>query len=256
MLERSLRPDEAEILFRAGSLGKATADDLAKADVATDERDKDFLRVSAIMCHAGGRNNNGDGFLEGDLKWALQEYGIFQPGRPGILDDGHDRFAYGAWTEAFGVQHRRRFAIQTEGVIWAWRFPEFAEHVKRLYDGDRLWFSMLTRYGFGQCSECGKRFSPDAFFSGAVCEHMSDRRKSGATRWLREPVFLTSSRVDHPADEDAEGLGLAAASDAGGKELVVPTTAEEFGALSHGRKVELYYTLRDMAPAYWFQEGP
>ena len=251
MLERNLQPNLAEILFRIGSLGKATADDLAKADVAPDERDKDFLRVSAIMCHAEVRNKNGDGFLEEDLRKSLDEYGIFTARRPGMLDDGHDRFPYGAWTEAFGVQHRAHFAIQTEGVIWAWRFPEFAEHVKRLYDQDRLWFSMLCRYGQGQCSECGKTFTPDEFFEGAVCEHMANRRRSGATRWLREPVFLTSSRVDSAADEDAEGLGLAAAAaDQDGEGLAVPTSRSDFDALSHEAKVGLYYALADVGPIY------
>lgn len=250
MKDRELQPGEAEVVFRVGNLEKATVDDLAKADVAPDEREKDFLRVSAIMCHAGVRNNNGDGFLEDDLREVLNATGIFTPRRPGMLDDCHDRFPYGVWTEAFGVQHRGFFAIQTEGVILAWRFPEFADNVRSLYDRDSLWFSMLTRYGFGECSECGRRFTPDEFWSGDVCEHMQNRSKSGATRWLREPVFLSSSRVDAPADEDAEGLGLAAAANKDGGDLVIPTSRTDFDAMSDGEKLGLYYALADVGPKY------
>lgn len=247
MLERKPERNEVKIQFR-GDVGKATNDDLARADIAPADRDRDFLRVSAILCHAGLRNNNGDGFLEEDLRWALDKCGIFTPRRLGILDKSHDQHAYGAWSDAWSVTHPPtpygHFAIQIEGVIWAWLFPDFANEVRVLYENGNLWFSMLCRYGFGQCSECGERFSPDQFYMNDICAHMKDRRENGATRWLREPNFLTSAKVDRPADEDCEGLAAASDEDEG---PAIPTTVEAFEALSHSEKVNLYYALRDVS---------
>ena len=248
MLVPKLAANEAVVNFRAGRLGAASAEDLVRAEISPDEMGQDFLQVMAVMCHADVANNNGDGFLEEDLHWALNDYGIFTLYRPGMMDDAHDRIPYGIWSGAYAIHHRDRMAITTDGVIFAWRFPEFAEHVSSLYEQSNLWFSMLCRYAAGRCSECGQEYTPDEFEANAICEHLKGRPYNGVTRWLKRPVFLTSSRVDRPADEDAEGL--IAASDETLDDFVVPASAAEFDGLPHAERVSLYYDLFDTAPTY------
>lgn len=219
------------LLLDGVDIQTATADKVQAVDLSG----RDMINVAAVMVHAGVRNRNGDGFKQADLEWALEEGLIFTADRPGMLDDAHDMIAYGAWTRSFSIRHAGHYAIQTEGAIWAWKYPEFAKMVIQYYQANALSFSMMAGFGFAECSECGETFA-NTVHPSQYCEHLVNRVENGATRWLRFPNFLTNSRVDTPADADAEGLAIANDGYAN-----VPDTEDVFAAMSADEKLSLYY---------------
>jgi len=201
-------------LIVAASICKPTEQDLSfVAEVAgAPTEDHRFLHLRAILAHADlPPNNNGDAFTEDDLKWALSK-GIFTPEKPGMLDDEHNQLPFGIWYRSASTEDAGRFAIEIHGVVFAWRFPEFAQEIVERHEKGELRFSMMCDATGGvRCSECG---AVAAYVDrDEYCDHLLApvglRRASGTVRYLLKPEFYAASRVDNPADKDCRALALA-----------------------------------------------
>lgn len=149
-----------------------------------------MLKISAFIMHGGGLpNNNGDAFLDADLKEAV-DAGLFGPPYFGMIDFNHDFTAYGVWYNskfeldpATGTN-----GVLAEGAVFAWRYSEIADQM----------LAQQQRQGFMDVS---MGCLPSWVEPGVTADGRS-------FDILRKPILFTTSLLTVPkGDLAARGMG-------------------------------------------------
>lgn len=170
---------------------------------------QDLMYMRFVLCHEG-TNINLDTFVLDELQ---QNYAsiIYKD-----VNVEHSNQIIGCIVDSeliedeadasFQESEEFRPYVVCDAVIYQFKFPEIAEEIRDRFSKNDLSFSMECWFEKAECSICGESFS----IASEYCDHLQDRKASGATRILREITFGGAAVVESPADEDAVGLTVAA----------------------------------------------
>lgn len=158
--------------------------------------DGDILLFSgAIMCHVGV-NSNGDGIPN---EAEIDNLANTIVGR--AIDIEHkEHIIHGVFTSGRRVVGKSNApALEVGGLIWADRFPDSASDVKSgVYK-----LSIEAEADMAECSLCGKQF----YKAGEYCDHLFNRSRSGAVRYLHGLKAKGGALTRNPADSGADFSG-------------------------------------------------
>lgn len=176
-------------------------DDLEKIEASTEfkKNQKDMLYVEFKLVHVG-TNGNKDHFELKETKAAYPTI-LYKP-----IDWEHENPTIGAIYRSEFVEKpddpNENPYIHCNGVVWAWRYPEYAQEIRNRDKLGELTFSVETWYEKARCSECGKTFAKN----DAYCEHLKSRfNDNDYSRHLVNYFFGSAGVVRVPADSEAEG---------------------------------------------------
>ena len=154
--------------------------------VVAQEEDGEVLRFTNAILVVAETNRNRDTITEE----GISEICASLPGRP--IDWDHEFTKnVGVFTGARAVKLEETWAASVDGIIWADRFPEAADGVRK----GTLHLSIEARADTAQCSIC------DGVFGEVVeyCQHLLNKIQSGANRILKGLKAVGGALTPKPA---------------------------------------------------------
>ena len=171
------------------------------------------------MTHEG-TNKNQDHFLREELKAAADSPRLkqinWEHGEPAIGTIYKSEYKEIPSSNAnFSSADGKRARIECEGVIWKYKYPQYAKTMINRHNKGELSFSMETYFSKAECSQCHQVFDSKDHGEGSYCEHLNYRNTAVASegekpyRILRDNTFGGVACVENPADVGAGALALA-----------------------------------------------
>lgn len=154
--------------------------------VVAEEQSGEVLRFTNAILVVAETNRNQDTITEE----GISEICASLPGRP--IDWDHEFTKnVGVFTGARAVKLEDTWAASVDGIIWADRFPEAAEGVRK----GALHLSIEARADTAQCSIC------DGVFGEVIeyCQHLLNKLQSGANRILKGLKAIGGALTEKPA---------------------------------------------------------
>jgi hypothetical protein len=212
--------DMTPILLEAEQVQILNSDDIDNDAYASAglEKQRDLLYIRFILTHEG-TNKNHDHFTREELKAAastpLLKQINWEHGEPAIGTIYKSEYkevpfqSNASFSSADGLRGR----IECEGVVWKYKYPQYAKTMINRHQSGNLTFSMETYFARARCSVCEEIFESKDSGEGSYCNHLNDRHSAEAaeraSRHLLDNNFGGVGCVVNPACEGADALALA-----------------------------------------------